>query len=73
MFSINDARDINSHMIIVTAAIQDPKYHVNLNKPVIQLWRYMKAHNVNDVKDSYLEGIHFTLDETTVESLKQRL
>ena len=33
----------------------------------------MKAHNVDYVKDSYLEGIQFTQNETTDVSLKHRL
>ena len=33
----------------------------------------MKAQNVDYVKDSYLEGIHFKQDETTDVLLKQRL
>ena len=72
-FCINDAKDVTASLISVTGAIQDPKYHVNHNKPVIWLRRFMKAHNVDYVKDSYLEGIHFTQDETTDVSLKHRL
>ena len=72
-FSIKDAKDVTEDLISVTAAIQDPKYHVNPNKPVIWLRRFMKAHNVDYVKDSYLEGIHFTQDETTDVSLKHLL
>ena len=72
-FSINDAKDVTANLISVTAAISDPKYHLNPNKPVIWLRRFMKAHDVDYVKDSYLEGIHFTQDETTAVSLKHRL
>ena len=35
LFSINDARDVTANLISVTAAIQDPKYHLNSNKPAI--------------------------------------
>ena len=34
-FSINDTKDVMASFISVIAAIQDPKYHVNPNKPVI--------------------------------------
>ena len=63
-----DARQPN-----VSTAVQNLKCHDNLNKPVIWLRRFIKAHNVNHVKDSYLEGIQFTQDEATDVSLKQRL
>ena len=33
----------------------------------------MKAHNIDYGKDSYLEGLHFTKDETTDVPLKHRL
>ena len=56
-FSIKDAREVTANLSSVTAAIQDTKYHVNTNKSVIWLRRFMKAHNVDYVKDSYLEGI----------------
>ena len=69
-FSINNAKDVTANSISVTAAIQDPKFHVNPNKPVIWLRRFMKAHNLDYVKDSYLEIIRFTQDETTDVSLK---
>ena len=72
-FSINDAKDVTANLISVTAAIQDPKYHVNPNKSVIWLRSLMKAHKVDYVTDSYLEGIHFTQDGTTDVSLKLRL
>ena len=62
-FSINDEKDVTVNMISVTAAIQDPEYHVNPNKRVIWLRRFMKTHKVDYVKDSYLEGIHFTQDK----------
>ena len=35
LFSFKDANDVTTNLISVTAAIQDPKYHVNPNKPVI--------------------------------------
>ena len=35
LFSINDAKDVTSSLISVIAAIQDPKYEVSLDKPVI--------------------------------------
>ena len=57
LFSTNDARDVTGNSISVTAAIQDPKNHINPNKPVIRLRRLMKVHNVDYVKESYLEGI----------------
>ena len=72
-FSINNAKDVKANLISVTAAIHDPKYHVNPNKAVIWLRRFMKALNVDYVKDSYLEGIQFPKDETTDVSLKYRL
>ena len=72
-FSINDSRDVTVSLISVSAAIQDSKYRVNLNKPVMWLRRYMKTHNVDYVKDWYLEGTYFTQDETTDVSLKQCL
>ena len=34
-FSFNYAKDVTANLISVTAAIYDPKYHVNPNKPVI--------------------------------------
>ena len=58
--SINDANDATANLISVTAAIQDPKDHVNPNKSVFWLRRFMKERDVDYVKDSYLEGIHFT-------------
>ena len=72
-FSINDTSDVTDNLNSVTAAIQDPKYHVSNNKPVILVRRFMKEHNVDYVKDSYLEDIQFTQDETTDASLKLRL
>ena len=72
-FSINDVEDVTANLTSVTAAIPDPKYHMNSNKPVIWLWRFMKAHKADYVKVSYLEGIHFKQDRTTDVSLKQRL
>ena len=72
-FSIEDAKDVTASLISVTAAIQDPKYHVNPNKPVTWLQIFMKIHNIDYVKGSYLGGIHFTQDETTDVSLKHRL
>ena len=33
----------------------------------------MKAYNIDYVKESYLEGIHFTEDETADVLLKKRL
>ena len=57
----------------VTAAIQDPKYSVNPSKPEVWLRRFMKIHNIDYVKDSYLEGIQFTQDETIDVSLKHGL
>ena len=59
-FSINDANDVTASLTRVIATIQNPKFHVDPNKPVICLRRFMKAHNVEYVKDSYLKGIHFT-------------
>ena len=50
-FSINDAKDLIANLISVIAAIQDLKYHVNPSKPVIWLRIFMKAHNVDYVKD----------------------
>ena len=55
-FSINDSKYVTASLISVTAAIQDLKHHANPNKPVIWLQGFMKAHNVDYVKDSYLEG-----------------
>ena len=46
-FSINDAKDVTANLISVTAAIQDPKYHVSPNEPVIWLRRFVKANNVD--------------------------
>ena len=37
------------------------------------LRRFMKAHNIDYVNDSYLEGIQFTQDETTAVFLKHLL
>ena len=34
-FSINNTKDVTTYLISVTAAIQDPKYHVSPNKPVV--------------------------------------
>ena len=69
-FSINDAKYVTANLISVSDTIQDSKYHVNLNKPVIWLQRFIKAHNVDYVNYLYLEGIHFTQYETTDASLK---
>ena len=35
LFSISDAKDVTADYISVSAAIQDPRYHLNPNKPVI--------------------------------------
>ena len=72
-FSIRDGKDVTASLISVTAGLQHPKYHVNPNKLVIWLRRFMKAHNIDYVKDSYPEGVHFTPEETTDVSLKHRL
>ena len=72
-FSINDAKDVTANLISITGAIQDLKYRVNPNKPVIWLRRFMNSHNIDYVKSSYLEGIHFTQDKTTDVSLNHRL
>ena len=69
LFSINDAEDVTVNLISVIVAVQDPKYHINPNKVVIWLRRFMKEYNVDYVKDSFLEGIHFTQDETIDASL----
>ena len=61
-FSINNARDVTVNLIRVTAAMQDPKYHVKPSKSLIWLRRIMKAHYVDNVKDPYLEGIQITQD-----------
>ena len=58
-FSINNAKDVTASLISVSAAIRDPKYFGDPNKPVIRLRRFMEEHNVDYVKDSYLEGIYF--------------
>ena len=71
--SINDANGVAAILISVTAAIQDDKYHVSLNKPVLRLHGFMKAQKVDYVKDSYSEGINFTIDEATDISLTHRL
>ena len=73
LFSINNAKDVTASLRSVTATIQENKYNVNPNKPVICLRIFMKAQNVDYVKNSYLEGIHLTKDETTDVSLKHRL
>ena len=72
-FSINDTKDVTANLISITAAIQDPKYHVNPKKPVIWLLRFIKEHGLDCVKDSYLEDIHFAQDVDTDVSLKHRL
>ena len=72
-FSIDDAKDVTANIISVNAAIQDPKYRLNPNRPEICLRRFMKAHSVDYIKETYSEGIHFTRDETTPVSLKHPL
>ena len=64
-FSINDGKDVTANLINVSNAVQDPKYHDNPNKPIIWLRRFLKDHNVDYVKNSYLEGILFMQDEVT--------
>ena len=58
-FSISDENDGTKSLIYVSNAVEDPKYHDNPSKPVIWLRRFMKAHSVDYVKDSYLERIQF--------------
>ena len=70
---MNDTEDITANWISVAACIQDPKYHVSPNKPEVWLQGFMNAHNVDYVKDSYLESIHFTPGENTDASLKRHL
>ena len=72
-FSINDEMDVTADQFNVYTAVQNPKYRDSPNKPEIWLRRFMKAYNVDYVKDSYLEGIKFTQDETTDVSLTPRL
>ena len=72
-FSINDARDATENWISVFPAIQDLKYHVSPDKPVMRLRKFMEGHKEDYVKDSCLEGIHFTQDENTDVSLKHCL
>ena len=72
-FSAYDANDASANLISVTAPIQDPKYHVNPCKLVIWLRRFIKAHSVDYSKESCLEDIHLTQQETTDLSLKHRL
>ena len=72
-FSINYLNYVTVSLISVVAAIQDLRYHVNPNNPVMCLRIFMKTHNVDYVKDSYLEGIHSTQDEIADVSLKHRL
>ena len=54
-FSTNDAKGVKANLTSVTAAIQDPKYNLNPNKPTIWLRRFMKAQNIDYVKDSSLK------------------
>ena len=50
-FSTNNTMDATTNLISVTAAIQHSKYHMNPNKPVILLLKFMKEHNVDYDKD----------------------
>ena len=63
--SINDAKDVIANLINISTAAQNPKYHENHNQPVIWLRRFMKAHNVNYVKELYQEELQFTQDEAS--------
>ena len=72
-FSINNAKDVTVNLIDVSTAVKNPKYHDGPSKAEIWLRKFMKAHNVDYVKDSYLEGIEFTQDKATDVSLKQQL
>ena len=72
-FSINDTKDVTANLINFSNAVQDPKYRDSPKKLVIWLRRFMMAHNVDYVKESYLEGIQFMQDEVTDVSLKHRL
>ena len=72
-FSINDANDVTANFINATAVIQDFDYHENPSKLGTCFGRFMKAHKVDFVKYSYLEGLRFTLDETLDVSLKHHL
>ena len=62
LLSINDATYVTENLINVSTAVQNPKYHDNPNKPVIWLRSFMKANNVDYVKDMYLKEIQFTQD-----------
>ena len=62
--STPSAKDVTANLNSVTASIQDHKYQVILNKPVIWLRIIMKAHNIDYFNGSHLEGIPFTQDET---------
>ena len=52
IFSVNKANDVTTNLTNVSTIVQNPLYHDNSNKPVIWLRRFMKAHNVDYVKDS---------------------
>ena len=71
--SIDDEKDVTENLINTSNAFQDPKYNDNPDKPVIWLRIFMKAHIVNYVKESYLEGEQFMQDELAEVSLKHRL
>ena len=70
---MNDAKDFTAGLMNVSTAVQNPKHQDNPKKQVIWLRIFIKAHYVDYVKDSYLEGMQFTQNETTDVSLKQRL
>ena len=54
-FSINVAKEVTANLINLSKEVQNPKYHYNPNKPVIMLGTFMKAFNVDSVRDSSLE------------------
>ena len=72
-FSIDDAKDVTANLINLVSIIEDPEYYKNVNKPIIWLRIFMKAHGVDYVGDSYKEGLQFTSNEATDDSFRQHL
>ena len=72
-FSTDDGKYVTANLINIASIIKDPRYNKNLNKPIIQLSRFIKAHGVDHVRNSYKECLQFTSDKACYDSFQHHL
>ena len=72
-FSIDDAKDVTPNLINLASIIENPEFYKNVKTPIIWLRRFMKAHGVDYVGDSYKEDLQFKNDEASYDSFQHHL